>query len=87
MFVAIETKKRGWNLEFEEVDQVGPVHDRTYTYSLTIGAQNSDDVLVISVLTNQRPPLQLLTNRRSAAVLPRGRRRPREDVARRWSSR
>jgi len=46
MFVAIEAKKRGWNLEFEEVDQVGPVHDRTYTYSLTIGAQNSDDVLV-----------------------------------------
>ena len=29
-----------------QVDQVGPVHDRTYTYSLTIGAQNSDDVLV-----------------------------------------
>ena len=70
MFVAIEAKKRGWNLEFEEVhyfirddgwrtypismflfqvDQVGPVHDRTYTYSLTIGAQNSDDVLVSSV--------------------------------------
>ena len=64
MFVAIETKKRGWNLEFEEVDQVGPVHDRTYTYSLTIGAQNSDDVLVSSMLTNQRTPLQLLTNRR-----------------------
>ena len=32
-----------------QVDQVGPVHDRTYTYSLTIGAQNSDDVLVSSV--------------------------------------
>ena len=32
-----------------QVDQVGPVHDRTYTYSITIGAQNSDDVLVSSM--------------------------------------
>ena len=31
-----------------QVDQVGPVHDRTYTYSLTVGAQNSEDVLVSS---------------------------------------
>ena len=29
-----------------QVDQVGPVHDRTYTYSLTIGPQNSEDVIV-----------------------------------------
>ena len=25
---------------------MGPVHDRTYTYSLTIGPQNSEDVIV-----------------------------------------
>ena len=42
MFINIECKKRGWDMEFEEVDQIGPVHDRTYTYSLTIGAQNSE---------------------------------------------
>ena len=29
-----------------KVDQVGPVHDRTYTYSLTIGPPNSEDVVV-----------------------------------------
>ena len=29
-----------------QVDQVGPVHDRTYTYSLTIGPANSEDVVV-----------------------------------------
>ena len=46
MFINIECKKRGWDLEFEEVDQVGPVHDRTYTYSLTIGPANSEDVVV-----------------------------------------
>jgi len=46
MFINIECKKRMWELEFEEVDQVGPVHDRTYTYSLTIGPQNSEDVIV-----------------------------------------
>ena len=28
------------------MDQVGPVHDRTYTYSLTIGSERSEDVLV-----------------------------------------
>lgn len=46
MFVNIECKKRMWELEFEEVDQVGPVHDRTFTYSLTVGARNSEDVIV-----------------------------------------
>merc|ERR1719336_1855019 len=46
MFINIECKKRMWDMEFEEVDQVGPVHDRTYTYSLTIGPANSEDVVV-----------------------------------------
>ena len=56
MFINIECKKRGWDMEFEEVDQIGPVHDRTYTYSLTIGAQNSEvrsrNVLIIMFDTN-----------------------------------
>ena len=31
---------------FLKVDHVGPVHDRTFTYSLTVGARNSEDVIV-----------------------------------------
>lgn len=37
MFVNLEAKKRGWEIEFEEVESGGPVHDRTYSYTLAIG--------------------------------------------------
>jgi len=37
MFVNIEAKKRNWDIEFEEVEAEGPVHDRTYSYTLAVG--------------------------------------------------
>jgi len=37
MFVNLEAKKRGWEIEFEEVESGGPVHDRTYSYTLAVG--------------------------------------------------
>jgi len=46
MYVAIECKKRQWELEFECLEADGPVHNRVYSYSLTVGPPGSDDVLV-----------------------------------------
>jgi len=46
MFVNVECKKRGWEIEFEQVDAEGPVHDRTYSYTLTIGPPDSEEILV-----------------------------------------
>lgn len=54
MFVNIECKKRGWDLEFEEVDAEGPVHDRTYSYTLTVGPPNSEDVTVTAGIAKSK---------------------------------
>jgi len=54
MFVNIECKKRGWELEFEEVDAEGPVHDRTYSYTLTIGPPDSEDVTVTAGIAKSK---------------------------------
>lgn len=54
MFVNIECKKRGWEIEFEEVDAEGPVHDRTYSYTLTVGPPNSDEVTVTAGIAKSK---------------------------------
>jgi len=54
MFVNVECKKRGWDLEFEEVDAEGPVHDRTYSYTLTVGPPNSDEVIVTAGIAKSK---------------------------------
>jgi len=54
MFVNIECKKRGWELEFEEVDAEGPVHDRTYSYTLTVGPPDSEDVTVTAGIAKSK---------------------------------
>jgi len=46
MYVGLECRKRGWELEFECLEADGPVHNRVYSYSLTVGPPGSDDVLV-----------------------------------------
>lgn len=46
MFVAMECRKRQWELEFELIEADGPVHHRVYSYSLTVGPAGSDDVIV-----------------------------------------
>ena len=43
MFVNLECKKRGWELEFEEVDRDGDSHDYTYSYTLTVGPHKDPD--------------------------------------------
>jgi len=54
MFVNIECKKRGWDIEFEEVDAEGPVHDRTYSYTLTVGPPDSEDVTVTAGIAKSK---------------------------------
>lgn len=46
MWIGIECRKRQWELEFECLEADGPVHNRVYSYSLTVGPPGSDDVLV-----------------------------------------
>jgi Double-stranded RNA binding motif len=46
MYVAMECRKRQWDLEFELIEADGPVHHRVYSYSLTVGPAGSDDVIV-----------------------------------------
>jgi len=46
MFVGLECRKRQWEIEFECLEADGPVHNRVYSYSLTVGPPGSDDVLV-----------------------------------------
>lgn len=46
MYVAMECRKRQWELEFELIEADGPVHQRVYSYSLTVGPAGSDDVIV-----------------------------------------
>ena len=38
--------QRMWELEFECLEADGPVHNRVYSYSLTVGPPGSDDVIV-----------------------------------------
>ena len=54
MFVNMESKKRGWDIEFEMVDSEGPVHDRTYSYTLTVGPKDSDDVIVTAGIAKNK---------------------------------
>jgi len=54
MFVNIECKKRCWEIEFEEVDAEGPVHDRTYSYTLTVGPPDSEDVTVTAGIAKSK---------------------------------
>lgn len=54
MFVNIECKKRGWDIEFEEVDAEGPVHDRTYSYTLTVGPPESEEVTVTAGIAKSK---------------------------------
>eukprot|EP00092_Neocalanus_flemingeri_P007884 GFUD01008510.1.p1 GENE.GFUD01008510.1~~GFUD01008510.1.p1 ORF type:complete len:594 (-),score=190.10 GFUD01008510.1:973-2754(-) len=54
MFVNIECKKRCWDIEFEEVDAEGPVHDRTYSYTLTVGPPDSEDVTVTAGIAKSK---------------------------------
>jgi hypothetical protein len=46
MYVAMECRKRQWEMEFELIEADGPVHQRVYSYSLTVGPAGSDDVIV-----------------------------------------
>ena len=46
MYVAMECRKRQWELEFELIEADGPVHHRVYSYSLTVGPAGSDDIIV-----------------------------------------
>ena len=46
MYVGLECRKRQWEIEFECLEADGPVHNRVYSYSLTVGPPGSDDVLV-----------------------------------------
>jgi len=54
MFVNIDCKKRGWDLEFEEVSAEGPVHDRTYSYTFTVGPPGSDEVTVTAGIAKSK---------------------------------
>lgn len=55
MWVNFECKKRNWGLEFEEMEAEGPVHDRTFSFSLTVGPENdSDDVIVTAGIAKNK---------------------------------